>query len=95
MDVQGHSVRLVERIYLQGRDMRTVHAYRSPFRSRLAEARARLAVLRAEVAVILQMFPELRVDVPQRPQRTSTRAATWSDARVPQPRHIGGRHTAH
>jgi len=92
MEVQGHLALLVERIYLQRRAMRTLHAYRSPLRSRLADARARLAVLRAEVAAILQMFPELRAG---RPQRITTRGVAWSDARVPHHRHVGGRHTAH
>jgi len=95
MDVQGHSARLVERAYLWGRHMRTLHADRSPLRFRSAEARARLAVLRAEVAAILQMFPELRADMPRRPQRAAARVTTWSDTPVHHHRPVAGRHTAH
>ena len=79
----------------RGRDMRTLHAYRSPLRSRYADARARLAVLRAEVADILRTFPELRADMARRPQRTPTRSAPPPDTGPHHPGRTGGRHTAH
>jgi len=75
--------------------MRTFHADRSPLHARLADARARLKMLRAEIAAILQRFPELRADRPQRPQRTAARISTGSAARVDERRPVGGRHTAH
>jgi hypothetical protein len=75
--------------------MRTLHAYRSPLRSRGAVARARLAVLRAEVSQILQTFPELQADMMRRPQRTLAGSASSHDVRRHHARGAGASRTAH
>jgi hypothetical protein len=75
--------------------MPTLHAHRSPLRSRQALARARLAILRAEVAEILQMFPELQTEIRRRPACTPPRSPSSQEARPPHLRHAGARRSAH
>ena len=76
-------------------EMRTLHAHRSPLRSRQAFARARLAVLRAEVAAILRIFPELQAEMMRPPQRTVSRSGSSRDGCRHHPRYVDVRRTAH
>jgi len=75
--------------------MRTLHANRSPLRSRQVFARARLAVLRAEVAQILQTFPELQVEMRRPPHRTVSRSRWPDDGRLDHTRYVDARRPAH
>lgn len=73
--------------------MRTLHAHRSPLRSRQAFARARLAVLRAEVAEILRTFPELQAEMMRPPQRAVSGSGSSHDGRRDQTRYVDVRRT--
>jgi hypothetical protein len=75
--------------------MRTLHANRSPLRSRQAFARARLAVLRAEVAQILRTFPDLQAEMRRPPRRTVSRSRRPDDDRLDHTRYVDASRTAH